>query len=110
MITERDLKEAIAECQGTRNPNANTCIKLASYYTIMDHIEQKRSESFTNDPAYSYAPPPSSNTVNYDGESQFSRLIDGRDADEMWKIMDELMDTLRVINPRLYDGVIRKLQ
>ena len=36
MITEQDLLEAIAECQGQRNPNANTCIKLAAYYIILE--------------------------------------------------------------------------
>ena len=41
MITEKDLLEAIAECQGERNPNANTCIKLAAYYTILDHLSDK---------------------------------------------------------------------
>ena len=34
MIREEDLQEAIAECQGQRNPNANTAIKLAAFYTI----------------------------------------------------------------------------
>ena len=34
MITEKDLQEAIAECIGQRNPNANTAIKLAAFYTI----------------------------------------------------------------------------
>ena len=28
---------------------------------------------------------------------------------EVWKIMDELMDTLQVIQPRLYNSVIRKI-
>ena len=31
MITEHDLKEAIAECEGNRNPDARTCIKLAAH-------------------------------------------------------------------------------
>ena len=38
MITEKDLQEAIAECQGERNPNANTCIKLAAFYTIRNEL------------------------------------------------------------------------
>ena len=41
MIKEEDLQEAIAECQGVRNPNANTCLKLASYYTILDHTKEE---------------------------------------------------------------------
>ena len=32
VIREDDVREAIAEMQGQKNPNANTCIKLAAYY------------------------------------------------------------------------------
>ena len=38
MITENDLQEAIAECEGVRNPTANTCLKLAAFYTIKDKL------------------------------------------------------------------------
>ena len=41
MIREEDVREAIAEMQGQKNPNANTCIKLAAYYIIQDHISEK---------------------------------------------------------------------
>jgi hypothetical protein len=44
MITEKDLKEAIAECEGERNPNANTCIKLAAFYTILDNMYGEKTE------------------------------------------------------------------
>lgn len=103
MIREEDLQEAIAECQGVRNPNANTCVKLASYYTILDHTKQEESV-----PTYSYAPPP--NTVDTSFmESEFAKKINGKPADDMWQLMDELMDTLQIINPHLYDGVMRKI-
>ena len=104
MIKEEDLQEAIAECQGIRNPNANTCIKLASYYTIQDHINAGESQQ-----VYSYAPP-QGNTVDMSfSDSEFAEKIDGKSADDMWRLMDELMSTLQVINPRLYDGVMRKI-
>ena len=54
MITEEELQEAIAECQGQRNPNANTCLKLASYLTILDHQKAEEPHRTT----YSFAPPP----------------------------------------------------
>ena len=44
MITRRDLLEAIDKCQGQKNPNANTCIKLAAYYTILDHTPESISD------------------------------------------------------------------
>lgn len=98
MITEKELYEAIAECQGQRNPNANTCLKLASYYTILDHIEK-------DEPSYSFAPPP----VTYESETEFSKRIADKDINEVLAVFDELMTTLSIINPRLYQGVMRKL-
>ena len=44
MITEKDLQEAIAECEGQRNPNANTCVKLAAFYIIKDHLFPQQEE------------------------------------------------------------------
>ena len=48
LIREQDLREAIAECQGKRNPDANTCIKLAAYFTILQNMypEQKTEPAF----------------------------------------------------------------
>lgn len=106
MITEKDLREAIAECQGQRNPNANTCIKLAAYYTILDHTTGEEPDPM---PAYSFAGPEIENTINYNGDSEFLQLINGRDQSEVLPVMDELMSTLQVINPRLYNSVLRKL-
>ena len=112
MITEKDLQEAIAECQGQRNPNANTCIKLAAYYTIQRELYGER-EVPVEVPVYSRAEPPAEQPeeyVNYMGDSEFSKIIDGMSAQDAWAIMDELMDILQATNPRLYAGVIRKLE
>jgi len=108
VITEQDLQAAIAECQGVRNPTANTCIKLAAFYTIKNELFGK-TEQLEQLPSYSYASPPE-NTITFDSGSEFSQLINGKSQDEVLKVIDELMQTLEVINPRLYDGVLRKLQ
>lgn len=106
MIKEQDLLEAIAECQGERNPNANTCIKLAAYYTILENItEQPKAD--VPQVQYSFASKP--NDVGHIGDSDFLMKIEGQDVEEIMLVMDELMTTLQVINPRLYDGVMRKL-
>lgn len=102
MITEMDLQEAIAECKGTRNPNANTCIKLAAYYTILDH-EQRNSEPEVIPPRYSYA-------SGYSSKSEFGETVQTLDQNEVMSVMDELMDTIKILNPRLYDAVMRKLR
>ena len=113
VITAQDLQEAIAECQGKRNPDANTCIKLAAFYTIRDHIIREEQEQ-TLPVSYSYAASPQtvepeSVGIDYYSDSEFSRAIYGRDSRDIWPIVDELMETIKAINPRLYAGVMRKI-
>lgn len=110
MITVADLDAAIAKCQGERNPNANTCIKLAAYYTIKNAMAERPADMSN----YSFSPAPvQSMAVNsyieYDSNSDFGRLINGRDPYSVWAIVDELMDVLLATNPRLYHGVMHKI-
>lgn len=111
MITERDLQEAIAECQGQRNPNASTCIKLAAFYTIRRELfgEEKDAGSSSG---YSYAAPPNATDtlIHNDSDSEFARAIDGRRQEEIWPLMDEMMDTIQAIHPRLYHAVMDRLR
>jgi len=111
MITEKDLQEAIAECNGERNPNANTCIKLAAFLTIQREMfgspEEKPTYSFAESPQVQN---PVFDTVTYDSGTEFSDAVYGMKTDELMIIMDELMTALQVINPRLYAGVMRKIE
>lgn len=113
MITEHDLMEAIAECQGERNPNANTCIKLAAFYTIRNELFGKPEPVVAeNATGYSYAAAPAEpveNSIDYYSDTDFSRAIDGRDPADIWPIIDELVSTIQVIQPRLYDTFMRRL-
>lgn len=110
MITEMDLQEAIAECQGQRNPNASTCIKLAAFLTIRRELFGEEKEAGPL-PGYSYAmqtdPEP---TIMNDSGSEFARLINGRPQDEIWPLMDEMLDTIHAIHPRLYNAVLARLR
>ena len=111
MITEQDLQAAIAECNGERNPNANTCIKLAAFYTIRDALYGKPAQA--QEAGYSFAAEPpekKDDGVILDSGSEFADAINGMDSAEAWALMDELMDAVRVLQPRLYAGVMRKLR
>ena len=104
LITEKELLEGIAECQGQRNPNANTCLKLASFYTILDHIKKDEVEEQYIKPSYSYA------EGAYQSNTEFGEIIQNLSQYEVLEIMDELMSTLSIIEPRLYASVLRKLR
>ena len=108
MITEHDLQEAIAECEGQRNPTANTCMKLAAFYTIKNELYPEPGKPEI--PSYSMSPGPSRvEEVTMSSDTEFGRVISGMDTAVLIPIMDELMSTLSVVCPRLYAGVMRKL-
>lgn len=113
MIHKLDLQEAIAECQGKRNPDANTCIKLAAYITIMNYLYPEEEPKADPDPGaefYQMAsganPDP---VIEYDSGTEFSKMVHGRRNTEIMPVMDELMETIKMIHPRLYNGVLNKL-
>ena len=102
MIREEDLNAAIAECLGVRNPNANTAIKLASFYTILDHM--KKDLPVDRSGGYSYDAP-----QGYTSESDFGKIINSLEYSKVMRVIDELMETLRIMHPQLYNAVMRKL-
>lgn len=111
MITEHDLQEAIAECEGQRNPNASTCIKLAAFYTIKNELFGN-SDKLNLPSAYSFSAPPDQveKKIDYYSDTEFGRAIAGKRAADVMPIVEELMDTLKIIQPRLYDAFIAKLR
>jgi hypothetical protein len=115
LIYERDLDESIARYQGEVNPSIETCRKLAACLIVKRELfgEHERLPVVAeNATSYSYAaaPVPVDTHITYTSDTEFSRVIDGRKPEDVWPIIDELMSTVQVLMPRLYDGVMRKLQ
>ena len=110
MIRKEDLHEAIAECMGKRNPDANTCIKMAAYYTIMNELYPKVQDApqIPTIPVQSFSAEPE--VIEYEGDSEFARLCREQSVSFIMPILDELMDTLQAIQPRLYEAVMRRLR
>lgn len=104
VIRVEDLKAAIAECQGERNPNANTCMKLAAYYIILKELEPDAISGYSNSPA------PVKEKVGYYSETEFGEILHGKDLNSVLSLVDELMTTIQILQPRLYNGVMRQLQ
>lgn len=104
MITNEDLKAAIAECEGAKNPNANTCVKLAAFYTILNQRQEvPKAENYAYSNAPVYLP-------SYYSDTEFGQLVNEKGAENCLAVIDELMETIYVLNPNLYNGVIRKLK
>ena len=72
-----------------------TCEKLADLYIVRDHLAQPQKKA--------------TQLMGY-GESDFLTAVAGKDSAAVWGIIDDLMETLKVVNGRVYDSVLRKIR
>lgn len=109
MITERDLDEAIAECKGKRNPTASDCIKLSAFLQLKERMyPEKAGKSVPLEQSYSYST--GNDSIQYSSESEFGKLVYGREIDQILPFLDDLVETVKVINPKLYNAFIGKIK
>lgn len=101
MISEQELTDAIREIESC-TPSLNNCQKLASLYTVKEYL-------YPDGTKYQQSYDAPRNVIGYYGDSEFLNLIRNKDIEEFALLMDELMETIQLLNPRLYDSVIRKL-
>jgi hypothetical protein len=73
--------------------------KLANLYVIRDHMMTLPN----NVPVT----PPS--VIPHFGNSEFATKIEGKDISSILSLIDEVMSTVSVVNPNLYNSVIRRL-
>lgn len=106
MITEQDLRQAIAECEGVRNPSATTCVKLASFYTILNQMQGRTPVSVNE---YSFENRSEQVFIPY-SDSEFSQAVEHIGFEKAFPVLDELMSILSAINPSLYSNVLKKLR
>ena len=109
MIYEEDLREAIAECEGERNPKANTCLRLMAYYFLLD-----RYTGDSNDQSGELLPSPvergrEETIIGRHGDDELSSLVAGKRAADVWPVLSELLITIEIINKPLHDSVVRQL-
>ena len=108
MLDAKEIDVAIAELEYKDSSYSNYA-KLASLYTIRDQMTRHADQNYER--AYSAAPATIEEpirVIRY-GDSDFLRDVEGKDPAAVWDIMDELMDTLKVVNTRVYNSVMRKI-
>jgi hypothetical protein len=109
MITEKDLKEAIAECQGARNPNASTCIKLAAFYTILNNLYPEQKEEPT-DVGYSTMPSYNDYLPQIATGNEFIDICMQKDIMAVLEVLSEHMEAIKLLYPKEYDSIIEKIK
>lgn len=108
MVDENEVNRWIARLE-TEESSWKNYERLAVLYAIRDQQSSSRERALpTAYSAYSAAPAPV-NVETY-GDSDFLRAVANIPPDKAWEIMDELMDSLKIVNERVYNSVMRKLE
>ena len=115
MITEKEVAQAIEEC--LREPvTGNKRAVLADLIIIQEYLfgDPTRAQEVTQTiPMQSYSAPPMEQVETYietNGDSEFLKAVDGRKAERVWKLMDELVEAVKILHPRMYTTFIDKVQ
>ena len=115
MITEKEIEQAIEECM--REPvTGNKMSVLADLIIIQDYLfgaPMQAQEVPHPMPMQSYSAPPMEQVETYietNGDSEFLKAVDGRKADKVWKLIDELVEAVKILHPRMYTTFIDKVQ
>lgn len=106
MLTKKELQNAIDQFESAPMTYQN-CEKLATFYALYDHMYGERVPQEEN---YSRKERADETKIKVSGTSEFLRLINGKSSEKVWQVMDELMETIQITSPRLYNGVIRKIE
>ena len=116
MITEKEVEQAIQECM--RDPiTGNKRAVLADLIIIQDYLfgEPTRAQEVTQMPMpmQSYSAPPMEQVEIYvetNGDSEFLKAINGRKAERVWPLINELAEAVKILHPRMYTTFIDKVQ
>lgn len=103
MLSLKELDAAISELE-RKGASLSSCAKLADLYTVRDHLldgPQMQAQ---------YSNWSRQEVLDAYGDSDFLMSIAGKPAAGVWCVMDELMETLMVVNPRVYDSVMRHIE
>ena len=115
MITEKEVEQAIQECM--RDPiTGNKRAVLADLIIIQDYLfgEPTRAQEVQQPmPMQSYSAPPMDQVEIYvetNGDSEFLKAVDGRKAERVWPLINELVEAVKILHPRMYTTFIDKVQ
>lgn len=100
MFTKAELLDAIDELEESPGTYQD-CEKLATFYSLYDHLYgSKRPQVETV----------RQTIINEYGDSEFYKAVAGAEAEQVFGILDELMQSVKLLQPRLYDATIAELK
>ena len=112
MLDEAEIRKEIARLEYEESSYPNYA-KLADLYVIRDKMQGTENVGDKFVGYYSGAPAPVAvepAAVGEYGDSEFLLAVAGKDPKKAWAVVDELMDTLSLVNRKVYDSVLRKIK
>lgn len=102
MFSKTEILNAIDELEMSPATYQNA-EKLATFYSIYDHLYIKQEPMSRIESIQEVI-------IGNHGDSEFMRAIEGKKADDVWLVIDELLGVIQALQPRLYNATIEKLK
>ena len=101
MISRETLDRAISEHESGDTSYAN-CERLAWLYIVRDHLPgEAQKEPIKKEKTATSAP---------GGDSDFLKAIHGKDVEKALNVIDEVMQAIQVLQPKLYNAALERLR
>ena len=114
MITEKEVTQAIEQCMQEPVTGTKRAV-LADLIIIQDYLfgEPTRAQEVQQlMPMQSYSAPPMEQVEIYvetNGDSEFLKAVNDKKADRAWRLMNELVEAVRILHPNMYTSFIDKV-
>lgn len=102
MFSKSELLDAIDELEMSPATYQNA-EKLATFYVLYEHLYVKKEP-------VSRVESVNEVIIGDYGDSEFLQTVIGMKSENVWMIIDELMDAVKTLQPRLYQATIAKLK
>jgi hypothetical protein len=100
MLSAVELLDAIEELQNTATTYQD-CQKLATFLTLYDKLYGSEPERITETTR--------ATILEEYGETEFYQAIKGKEAEKVLRILNETMEALQILQPRLYTSALTEL-
>lgn len=95
MVSLEKVEQDILETE-RRDTSMATCERLSILYIVRDHLR-----------GYNTSPEA---VMQLNGSSEFMQAVNGKNPESIMPIIDELMDAIQALHPRMYDRVLEKIK
>lgn len=108
MLERRELEERIAEIVNKRDQSVSEIRDLAAFIIARNDLGKEEVVGSYGDAAPTTATIVET-IIGEHGDSEFLQFIAHRNADHVWAVLGEAMETLRATEPRFYAGILRRI-